>query len=80
VSRKRKPIKNTTKGLFPKETQHENVATSLAQVEDFATSSAPAEAVTTSSAPMEDVATSSPPRIQKKVVCKLTPKKKSGAY
>jgi hypothetical protein len=34
VSRKRKPRKNTTKGWFSKETQHENVATSSAPAED----------------------------------------------
>jgi hypothetical protein len=78
VNRKRKPRKNTTKEWFPKETQHENVATSSASAEDFAASSAPAEDPVDSLA--EDVAASSPPRIQKRAVHKLTPKKKSTAY
>jgi hypothetical protein len=66
VCRKRKPRKNTTKGWFPKEAPHENVASSLALVEDVGTSSAPVENVPTSLPPAEDAVTSLPPRIQKK--------------
>jgi hypothetical protein len=41
---------------------------------------APHENIGTSSTLAEDVSTSSPPGIQEKVIHKMTPKQKSGAY
>jgi hypothetical protein len=71
VCRKRKSRKNTTKEWFPK-----NVGDSSPLEDVIGTSSPPEDIVSTSSPLEDDVGTSSPPRVPKKAVRKMTPKKK----
>jgi hypothetical protein len=71
MCKKRKPRKNTTKGLFPK-----NVGDSSPPKDGVGTSLPSEDVVGTSSSSKDDVGTLSPPRVNKRAVRKMTPKKK----
>jgi hypothetical protein len=81
LCRKRKPRKNTIKGWFPKEAPQptEDVSPSSPPIQDVGSSSPPVQDVGSSSPLVQDIgpSPSTPPKT-KKVVHKLTPRKKKG--
>jgi hypothetical protein len=77
LCRKRKPRANTTKAWFPKEPGNSSHPPSTtAEAEDIGHVYSPSQAIVLLCSPAEDIAASSVPRVIRRVVRKMTPKKK----